>query len=167
MRYLERLTTLRWWAQLSKVVGSFDGIIARLEQRGEKAVRGISDMFQDNGERIRDTAIEFAPILTGATEDAIKKNTLNTGINRRAVVEVYLDEDSEAGPYLRKVHDNLAPFGSGRWGTVGGSDPNSLSVQKDAGRGIVGGKFLTRAFQLYKDKIQRDAKRIVERAFKK
>jgi hypothetical protein len=152
---------------LSKVVGSMKDIIVRLEQRGERAVKGISDMFQDNGEKIRDLAIEFAPILTGATEDSIRKNTSNTGINRRAVVEIYLDETTEAGPYLRKVHDNLAPHGSGRWGKVGGSDPNSLSAQKDAGRGIVGGKFLTRAFKLYKDKIQRDANRIVKRAFEK
>jgi hypothetical protein len=137
-----------------------------LEQRGERAVKGVSDMMQDNGERIRDTAEEFAPVLTGALEKSIKKNTTYTGVNRRAEVEIYIDESTEAGAYAKKVHEGLAPFGSGRTGQVGGSDPNSLSVQKDGGTGTVGGKFLTRAFRLYKDKIRRDAQRIVERSFK-
>lgn len=151
---------------MSKVIGSLLGISLLIEQQGERAVKGVSDMMQDNGERIRDTAEDFAPILTGALEKSIKKNTTYTGINRRAEVEIYIDESTEAGAYARKVHDNLLPHGRGGYGRVGGSDPNSLSAQKDAGRGVVGGKFLTRAFRLYKDKIQRDAKRIIERAFK-
>lgn len=152
---------------MSKVVGTMLNLSVFLEQRGERAVKGVSDMFQDNGERIRDTAEEFAPVLTGALEKSIKKNTTYTGINGRAEVEIYIDETTEAGAYAKKVHDNLLPHGKGNgYGRVGGSDPNSLSAQKDAGRGIVGGMFLTRAFRLYKDKIQRDAKRIIERAFK-
>lgn len=151
---------------MSKVVGSLLGISLLLEQRGERAVKGVSDMMQDNGERIRDTARDFAPVLTHELEKSIKKNTTYTGINRRAEVEVFIDESTPAGAYAARVHEGLMPFGKGGMGTVGGSDPHSLSMEKDAGRGVVGGLFLTRAFTLYKDKIQRDAKRIIERSFK-
>lgn len=151
--------------QLSNVIGNLNLTAYKLEQMGERAVKGISDMFQDNATKIRNTAIEFAPVLTGALEDSIVKNTEYTGINRRAVVTVYIDESGPAGEYAANVHEHLAPYGDGSWGTVGKSDPNSLSMQKDAGRGIVGGKFLTRAVNFYKDKIYRDAERIVNREF--
>lgn len=152
---------------MSKVIGSLLDVAVRIEQRGERAVKGISDMMQTNGEHILDAAKDYAPILTGDLEKAIKKNTTYTGQNRRAVVEIYIDEDTPAGSYAALVHEGLAPHGSGATGRVGGSDPNSLSAQKDGGRGVVGGLFLTRAFTVWKDKIQRDAKRIVERAFNK
>ncbi|WP_287110965.1 hypothetical protein [Methylobacillus sp.] len=151
---------------MSKVVGSLNGISLRIEQRGARAVKGVSDIMQDNAERIRDLAIEYAPVLTGDLEKTIRKNTSYTGINRRAIVEVFIDENGPAGDYARLVHEGLAPFGSGETGRVGGSDPESLSVRKDAGRGVVGGKFLTRAYREFKDKLTRDARRVIERAFR-
>lgn len=145
---------------MSRVEGNLQGLIVRMEQAGEKAVRGISDTFQTNGELIRDAAIEYSPILTGALEHAIKKNTEYTGINRRAVVTVYIDESGPVGKYARLIHESLQPYGSGMLNL------GKLSAEKDGGRGIVGGKFLQRAFRLYKEKVQRDAQRVAERAFK-
>lgn len=152
---------------MSRIEADFDGIILRLNQSGEKAVKGVSQVMQVNAEKIRDTAIEYAPVLTGALEDSIIKNTEYTGINRRAEVSVYIDESGEAGKYIADVHEHLAPWGDGSYGRVGGSDPNSLSVQKDGGTGLVGGKFLTRAFEFYKDKIKKDCRRVVERAYQR
>jgi hypothetical protein len=150
---------------LSKVIGNLEGISLRISQQGDKAVKGVSDIMQKNGVLIRDLAIEYAPVETGALEDSIRKNTTNTGINRRSEVEIFIDESGDAGKYARNVHEHLAPFGDGTWGTVGQSDPNSLSMQKDGGRGVVGGLFLTRAFLFYKDKIRRDSEKIIKRAF--
>lgn len=153
--------------QLSRIEGSFDGIMLRINQRGERAVKGVSDTMQDNAERIRDLAIEYSPILTGALESSIKKNTEYTGINRRSVVTVFIDESGDAGKYAADVHEHLAPWGDGTWGRVGGSDPDSFSAQKDNGSGLVGGKFLERAFKFYKDKIRRDCERVVSKAYSK
>ena len=150
---------------MSRVEGSLIDFAVRLQQNGEKAVKGVSGIMQTNAEKIRDTAIEYAPILTGALENAIVKNTENNGINGRAVVTVYIDESGEAGKYAADVHEHLAPWGDGSFGRVGGSDLNSLSMQKDGGTGLVGGKFLERAFLFYKDKIRRDCERVVNRAF--
>ena len=142
-------------------------IILKIEQRGEKAVKGVSAVMQKGATDIRDLAIEYAPIDTGDLENAITKSTNNTGVNRRAVIEVYIDETGEAGKYAANVHEHLLPFGDGKFGRVGGSDPESLSAVKDAGRGVVGGLFLKRAYEFYKDKIRRDSERIVSKAYSK
>lgn len=117
-------------------------LILKMEQVGKKAVKGVSDVFQDEGERIRDLARLYAPVDEGDLESAIVKETSRTGINRRAVVSVYVDESHVAADgtplseYAKLMHNTVYQLG-----------PKSLIKETYVGLGKVGTGFLKRAVE--------------------
>lgn len=123
--------------------------IFRLEQIGEKVVKGVSDVMQDYAEKIVERAREYAPIDKGNLERAIKKSTNKFGLNRRNTIDIYVDETMSVGKgktirdYARYMHEGIP-------GIQGGYKLGKKSLEKDAGRGIVGRKYLTRALNDYK-----------------
>lgn len=128
-----------------------------LKQLGEMTVKGVSQVMQNYGDKIRDRAREYAPVDEGDLENAIIKETRLNGPNRRSTVSIYVDVSRSAGvhtvgSYALLMHESLA-IGLDREealarGYLYGLGPKSK--MKDAGRGIVGGKYLTRAVNDYK-----------------
>lgn len=136
----------------SKVKCDVDSLTMTLTQIGERAIRGISDVMKEEGEKIRDLARANAPVDEGDLERAIKMEAERTGINGRTQVYVYVDESvtgedgKEVGEYAKLMHEGLAPYGTGLAGDVNNPDyPGSKSKLKAAMGYDVGGKFLTRA----------------------
>lgn len=132
-------------------------MFVQLRQLGEKTVKGVSQVMQNYGDKIRDRAREYAPVDEHDLEKAIVKSTNYNGPNRRSIVSIYVDMTKAAGvhtvgSYAILMHESLA-IGLRREealvrGYLYGLGPKSQ--KKDAGRGIVGGKFLTRAINDYK-----------------
>lgn len=157
----------------SRVIGDVNGIVLRLTQAGERAVKGVSQVMQTNGDMIRDLARDYAPIDEGNLEDAIVKVTSYTGINRRSEVTIGVDTTMsgsggsgswDLATYALQMHENQ---------NIGIVDNELYRFQlgarskaKDGGRGVVGGKFLLRAYNERKEKIVDQAKNAVKRAFK-
>lgn len=153
---------MRSWGKLSK--GSFVRInrgrlkIA-LAQVGKRAVRGVSDVFQSEGDKIRDLARDYAPREDRHLEHAITKSTEYSGINNRAVVTVYVDEnaaadgDTSVGDYAKKMHDGDYKLGK-------------LSRLKEAevGVGKVGPKYLKRAVDERKGEVMERSRKKVKNA---
>lgn len=132
-------------------------LFVQLKQVGETVVKGVSQVMQNYGDKIRDRAREYAPVDEHDLEKAIIKSTNLNGPNRRSTVSIYVDISRSAGvqtvgSYAVLMHERLA-IGLEReealaQGYLYGIGPKSKL--KDAGRGIVGGKFLTRAINDYK-----------------
>lgn len=132
-------------------------LVGRIRQVGDRAVRGVSDIMQEEGEAIAQLAREFAPVDQGNLEEAIKVEVARGGSRGRISVDVYIDPDMPAphinpdgtvtkgtesktvGDYAAAMHEGLAPYGSGAF-KLG---PRSLA--KAASGAAVGGKFLERA----------------------
>lgn len=118
---------------------------ARLEQLGERSNRAILQVMREEAEKLADTAKDFAPVDDGHLVDSIEVVEDREGINRRTRISVQMNPDAvderghSVAEYGMLIHELLAPFGSGFWNL--GKD----SRAKDGGRGIVGGKFITRA----------------------
>lgn len=104
-------------------------------------------MLQE-AERIRDLAKEFAPVDDYNLVEAIKTDVEARdalGRFKRKEVTVFVDMEKQnddgtvVADYAMLIHEYLQPYGSG--------DLNlgKKSQQKDAGRRVVGGKFLERA----------------------
>jgi hypothetical protein len=158
---------------MNSVEAQVNSIIIKLTQRGERAVKGVSDVMQSNGDAIRDLARAYAPVDEGNLEKAIVKNTTYTGVNRRSEIEIGVDT-SRAGSggsgswdlatYANAMHEQQA-IGS----TVDLRYHFQLgekSKEKDGGRGVVGGKYLFRAYLERQVKIKEQTYNAVKRAFK-
>ena len=118
-----------------------DRLVDKMEQSMKNAVDGGLKVMQEEAATMRDLARSFAPHLHGHLEHAIRWRTSRT----KKGVEVYVDlnaaaeDDKTVGDYAIRMHEQLSPFGSGRYRL------GPVSRAKDGGRGVVGGKFLDRA----------------------
>lgn len=121
-----------------------------LSQGGERAVKGVVEQMHKEALAIQKLAREYAPVDHGNLEEAIKIGTLGGGRNargqfQRKSFEVFLDMNATGykgepiSTYAYRMHELLLPYGSG------GFNLRKRSLEKDAGRGIVGGRFLERA----------------------
>lgn len=121
---------------------------ARLNQKGERAIKGMSDRMRRTAIRIRDLAREYAPVKSGLLEKNIDYMTIRDARNRNAYI-IYIDLDAmrtgkrqgRLGDYTWIMHSQLRPYGNkGKPYRLG---PGSIA--KAAGGRKVGGRFLTRA----------------------
>lgn len=137
-----------------------------LEQLGEYSQRQILQVMRDEAREIADKAKENAPVDEGFLEDAIQVIEDRDGINGRTRISVQVDPDAmdDRGQsifeYAVLVNALLAPFGSGYWNL------GKKSQAKDAGRGVVGGKFIERAVVSRQSIIGRKINEIARRIFK-
>lgn len=128
-----------------KVNFDIASIIYKIEAVGRDATNAAFAALKQGGKDIRDTAREFAPVDDHDLEKAIKEQstkaekTVWIGIDPTA----YDEHGKSVAEYGAKQHALLEIGGDGR-GTLR-LGPKSRS--KDAGRGIVGGGFMTRAFK--------------------
>lgn len=142
-----------------------DAVIGRIEQIGNRAIKHGSELMAKEGEEIAKLAREFAPVDQGDLEAAIKSEVVaDAGRNRRNVVLVYVDPDArdEHGrsvlAYGSLLHSEQIPEGG-----VFGLGPKSEA--KDAGRGVVGGGFLSRAFAIRAKTIESKLRQLWIRQF--
>jgi hypothetical protein len=143
-----------------------DSLIAQLDAVGKDTTKAAQNAMKAGGKDIRDLARDYAPIDDGDLEKAIVTQvdgkTVFVGIDPRAV-------DEHGRPvvgYATLMHEYQAigapgplPKASGLYGL------GKKSVAKDGGRGIVGGKFLERAFNELARKIVANAAFRVKRVF--
>lgn len=138
-----------------------------LNQTGDRAMRGISQVMRKAAIRIRDLARDYAPIKTGLLQNSIDYATVRDS-NRRNSYIVFVDTDAtkmiskgrmrELGEYAFLMHQGLRPYGSGSYKL------GQRSAAKRAGGKKVGGRFLTRAMKDGIDDILGEAAREVRRA---
>lgn len=145
----------------SYVKVDLNGLLGRIQQRGERAVKGVSTVMQEGGDEIRDLARMYAPVDKGNLEDAIIKSTNPTGLNRRAEIEVGVDMSQPIGGgrtverYAERMHEGNYKLGK-------------KSEAKAAALGVrVGPGYLSRAFNEVKGKMIERAANIVKRAYSK
>lgn len=116
-----------------------------LTQIGERALRGISTVMEEEGNEIQALARSYAPVDEGDLESAIKIEKDRGGENGRTRIFVYVDMDAPAdhgkvvGDYAMLMHEGLAPYGSGFYKL------GKLSIEKLMAGNKVGGKFMERA----------------------
>lgn len=138
----------------------------KLRQLGERSHREILAVMRDEADKIAENAREFAPRDEKYLERAIEVVEDRDGINGRTQVYVQVNPDAtdERGvnvfEYARMVNELLEPFGSGAWKL------GEESRAKDAGRGIVGGKFIERAVITRQAIIGRKINQIARKIFK-
>lgn len=156
-----------------KVKCNVDSITMAITQIGDRAIRGISDVMKEEGEKIRDLARDNAPVDEGDLERAIKMEVDRSGAHGRTQVYVYVDESvtgDDGKPveqYAKLMHEGLAPYGSGLYGDVDNPKyPDTKSKKKKAMGFDVGGKFLTRAladrYDIMMEKVRAVARRILK-----
>jgi hypothetical protein len=127
-----------------------DEAMALLYQTGHRVTRGVVGQMRSEAEAIQKLAKKYAPLDHGNLEDAIKVKTLGGGRDElgrfmRKSFEVSIDMNATGhlgesiSKYAYEMHELLLPYGAG------GFNLGKLSRQKDAGRGVVGGRFLERA----------------------
>ncbi|WP_028449708.1 hypothetical protein [Chitinibacter tainanensis] len=142
------LLGMNGWVQGSSKLPVESLVTAAIEQVGKRVMKHAVDRMRLEAERMRELAIDYAPVDTGRLENAIKIAEDQGGINRRKRFFVYVDEqhveDGKAvGEYLYFIHEG---FSRGKDGSIRASyELGELSQAKDAGRGVVGPKFLERA----------------------
>lgn len=145
-----------------KISMDTESIIQTMRGVGRDATDAAFAVLKDEGREIRDLAREYAPIDEGDLEAAIimqsqkSENQVHVGIDPSAVDKRGVPINS----YGAAMHELLAPFGAGLYNL------GKRSSAKDAGRGKVGGKFLTRAFRERAGKILGKAAIKVKRIFK-
>lgn len=135
-----------------EIIG-LENLTVALEQVGLKAVTGALAAMRKEAETVAEYAREYAPVDEGNLEKAIKVRETGGGRNElgqfaRKSVEVYVDQsmpvpqrpDKTVGDYAYEVHEHMEPAG----GTM---KRGPLSEQKDGGRNVVGGGYMTRASQ--------------------
>lgn len=122
----------------------------QIEQIGERAVKGMSEVMRRHAIRIRDLAREYAPVKTGLLESAIDYDMVKVGRRNSYVVFIDLDATkttgkeghvTELGEYAFLMEDSLRPHG--RKGKA--LNRGTLSLAKAATGKKVGGRFLARA----------------------
>jgi len=127
-----------------------DELRALLTQGGERVTKGIVEQMHKEAKAIQKLAQQYAPLDHGNLEKAIKIAALGGGRDgrgrfQRKSFEVFLDMNARGykgeaiSTYAYRMHELLLPYGAG------GFNLGKKSRDKDAGRGIVGGRFLERA----------------------
>ncbi len=163
-----------------KAVKNFDGeeigrrVKIRLDQEGERAIKGLSEIMKAGGEGIMQTARDMAPFRNpgdhGGSTDmdrhldrAIDMKVDRSGVNRRLAVTIFINGrkigngGKRIAEYAYLIHEGLAPYGSGIWNASEGT----------LGKGPqAGGKFMTRAYKAYKKKILEDSKDYCRKLFR-
>lgn len=146
----------------SRVVGSFERVIAELGVIGGRIRRGVNDQIQKEAEKIRDIAIQMVPVEDGDMEKAIK--VYSSDFRRRFTVSI--DDDAPAikiqtngviryytvGEYAAWLHEsyyNLGPKSEAK---------NAGSLYR------VDRKFLERAWEERRDKALRNIRDAARRA---
>lgn len=151
-----------------------DGFSIRLDQLGDRALRGLSKVITSGAKEIQKQARSNAPVDIGNLEEAIKVDTDRSGSHRRVSATVYVDEtmpavhynadgsvtkgteDKVVGDYVMEMHENLTPVGHLQLG------PKSLDKSMSGHQ--VGGKFMERAFDDVVPGIIQEAEDIVRKA---
>lgn len=127
---------------------SAKGLGARIQQVGDKSLASALEVMREESEKIAELARSFAPIDDGDLEKAIQVVEKRDGINGRVAITIQIDPSArnEKGIpvelYAIEMHEGQSI------GANNGTHAFGLgkrSAAKDAGRGIVGGKFLERA----------------------
>ncbi len=127
-----------------------DEAMALLYQTGQRVTRGVVGKMRSEAEAIQKLAQQYAPVDHGNLGEAIEIRTLGGGRDElgrfmRKSFEVFINMNASGhrgepiSQYAYEMHELLLPYGAG------GFNLGKLSQQKDAGRGIVGGRFLERA----------------------
>lgn len=143
-----------------------NSLIAQLDAVGKDTTKAAQAAMKAGGKDIRDLARDYAPIDEGDLEKAIitqvSGKTVFVGVDPRATD----DRGASVAGYGLLMHEYQAigvpgplPKSSGLYGL------GKKSVNKDGGRGRVGGKFLERAFSELAKKIVADAAFRVKRVF--
>ena len=144
-------------------------LVARIEQVGQRAVKGVSDAMNDYGTLIHAAAIRNAPRDTESLETAIKIDKDYGGTNRRLRLRVWIDPNEPyvprklthhdygktVGDYARLMEFGLSPFGTGRWSAREGTIAKGQQS---------GGRYFARAVQEYTKALFRRVEGIVKRA---
>lgn len=149
---------------MSKVNCDVDGLSAMLLQIGDRAVRGVSNVMVSEGKKIQELAVSNAPVDEGNLEEAIKIEIDRGGINGRTRVSIFVDEDMDAGhgktvgDYAARMHEGLAPYGSGAYNL------GEKSRQKANSGHNVGGKYMERAIDEREDELMRKVYDIVRKS---
>ena len=150
----------------SRVIGNPVGLGMRLSQLGPKVVKHVVDVMRDESEKIQELARDNAPRDDGDLENAIKVDEDRGGVNRRVQLLVYVDpnhidsDGREVGRYMMKMHEGLAPYGSGAY------QLGPESIIKAAAGYDVGGKFFERAYLEREPHIAARVQRMVENAIR-
>jgi len=136
-----------------------ESLIAEIRQTGDRAVKGVSDVVRDEGEKVQELARDMAPHDDGYLEAAIKveesKSTQGRDVQGRFTsgggrlqVTVYVDGDmpgshdrKTVGDYALLMHEGLSPYGDGTY------KPGEGTLAKIYAGMKAGGKFLERALR--------------------
>jgi hypothetical protein len=155
-----------------KVEIDVDSVIATLEAVGRDATKEGFSAIKKGAKEVRDLARDYAPVDGGDLENAIvdqpiaSENTVHVGIDPRATDEL----GRPVAGYGQTMHEFKAVGGGSLPRGLGLYGLGKRSQAKDAGRNIVGGKFLERAFNELKRKILKDTglrvKRLIDRGVK-
>lgn len=133
---------------MSEVVCDTSGILAHIDQLGDYAVRGVSDVMQDYAELIAWEMERLAPRDTGALEGSIQVLKDRSGVNRRTSFTIQIDPNAthadgrSVATYGAIMEEMLTPHGSG------GFHARAGTLAKGA---QAGGKFFERAVERYED----------------
>ena len=155
--------------RVTRVKCDVDGLVARIQQVGDRAVKGISTQMHTYGELIWDQAKRNAPKDTGSLEMAIQKLPDRTGINRRLVVTIFVDSSTPyigkgsghkqstktVGDYALLMEKYLRPYGAGGYSAREGTKSKGAQA---------GGRFFERALKKYLPDLIRKARQIARRA---
>lgn len=138
-----------------KVTG-LDGLGIRLENVALRASEGAREALERGSQKIRVKAIDYAPVDEGNLEEAIKTESNRDGIHGRKTFSVYVDDTApgtranNVGQYATIMHEGVYKLGE-------------KSQEKDAGRGVVGPKYLERALDDLEDEIKTDVQNNVNK----
>lgn len=134
-----------------------------LERLGQRTNEAMLKIAREGSEAIAKSARLNAPVDTGDLEGAIEVKAEPTGINRRIVFIIGIDESKiinrhEAGYYV-KVHEHLPQLGPK-------SKLKNMAVRAMATEEYVGDQYLTRAVDQHtyeiKDKIAKAVKELIK-----
>lgn len=140
-------------------------IATRLEQVGERATKGISEIMANESQRIQKLAIRFAPRDTGALEKAIERERVIDD-NRRVAYNVFVNPTrtvkvskkstrrKRIAKYAKIMEEFLQPYGRG------GYKVRRRSREKGA---FVGGRYMARASEITKQIIADRVRNAIKR----
>lgn len=131
-------------------------VVAQIKQMGVRAAKHAVEEMRDGADEIVEHAKDFAPYDKGCLQAAIERNPneeRDRTMSGRKIVAVWVNPDMRGsggvggetvGLYAARMHEQLAPFGSGEYHARSGT----------TGKGPeAGGKFLERAINLVKTRM--------------
>jgi hypothetical protein len=143
----------------------------RLDQEGERAVKGLSEVMKARGHDIMETAREFAPFrapgdggnpdLNRHLDHAIDMKVSLSGVNRRLAVVIFINgrklgnQNKTIAQYAYLIHEGLEPYGG--WKRGKGTVAKGLQA---------GGRFMTRAYEAYKERVIEESAAFCRKIFK-